>query len=74
MAALWPDDPAEPRAREYRDVTVCLLTGAAGVTDPAAAPVWAGMQESSLTETDDAALRQRVRELVDAAVGAPAGD
>ncbi|MFY1699115.1 MULTISPECIES: hypothetical protein [unclassified Solwaraspora] len=150
VAALWPDDPAEPRAREYRDVTVCLLTGSAGVTDPAAAPVWAAMQESSLrtlarvqflevdgpqtadnaagylaslassgcelilavgegpvaatvrdaarypqasfvlvddgssavdagnvtvvTETDDAVLQQRIRELVDAAVGDPAED
>ncbi|WFE21098.1 hypothetical protein O7621_25100 [Solwaraspora sp. WMMD937] len=45
---LWPDDPEEPRAREYRDVTACLLTGSAGVTDPAAAPVWAGMQDASL--------------------------
>lgn len=48
VAALWPDDVAEPRAREYRDVTACLLTGSAGVTDPAAAPVWAGMQDASL--------------------------
>ncbi|WP_326552769.1 hypothetical protein [Micromonospora sp. NBC_01813] len=46
--ALWPDDVAEPRAREYRDVTACLLTGSAGVADPAAAPVWAGMQDASL--------------------------
>jgi DNA-binding LacI/PurR family transcriptional regulator len=46
---FWPDPVPESRAREYRDVTACLLTGAAGVDEPEAAPVWAGMQEASLT-------------------------
>lgn len=44
---LWPDDPA-PRARVYTEATACLLTPAAGVADPQAAPVWAGMQQASL--------------------------
>ncbi|MFY1637418.1 hypothetical protein ACN27F_29810 [Solwaraspora sp. WMMB335] len=48
VAALWPEAPDEPRAREYRDVTACLLTADSGLTDPAAEPVWAGMQEASL--------------------------
>lgn len=38
-----------PRARQYRDVTACLLTDARGVAGAEAAPVWAGMQEASLT-------------------------
>lgn len=46
---VWPEPDPEPRAREYRDATACLLTGASGVTDPAAAPVWAGMQAASLS-------------------------
>nr|MDT0658574.1 hypothetical protein [Micromonospora sp. DSM 115978] len=46
---FWPDPAPEPRAREYRDVTACLLTGEAGVDGPEAAPVWAGMQEASLS-------------------------
>jgi sugar phosphate isomerase/epimerase len=37
-----------PRARQYRSVDVCLLTGAAGVADPQAAEVWAGMRDASL--------------------------
>jgi hypothetical protein len=44
---VWPE-PAEPRAREYRDVTACLLTDEQGVAGPQAAPVWAGMQAASL--------------------------
>lgn len=44
---LWPSPPAEPRAREYRDVTACLLTDRAGVAGAQAAPVWAGMQAAS---------------------------
>ncbi|WP_410814557.1 hypothetical protein [Micromonospora sp. 067-2] len=47
--ALWPDGEPEPRQREYRAETACLLTGAKGVTAPEARPVWAGMQEASLT-------------------------
>jgi hypothetical protein len=45
---LWPSDPPPPRQREYRAETACLLTGAKGVAEPEAAPVWAGMQEASL--------------------------
>jgi hypothetical protein len=42
----WPSEP-EPRARQYLDYTACLLTDDHGVTGPAAAPVWAGMQKAS---------------------------
>jgi hypothetical protein len=45
--ALWPAPDVEPRAREYRDVTACLLTDRQGVTGPNAVPVWAGMQTAS---------------------------
>lgn len=37
------------RARAYADVDACLLTGPRGIFDPAAAPVWAGMEEVSVT-------------------------
>jgi basic membrane lipoprotein Med (substrate-binding protein (PBP1-ABC) superfamily) len=52
----WPRgrDLPPTRAREYRDVDVCLLTGPAGITDPQTAAVWAGLQEAS------AATRARV--------------
>lgn len=47
---LWPT-PARylppPRARVYQAFDACLLTGAQGLADPAAAPVWAGMQDAS---------------------------
>ncbi|GAB3150889.1 hypothetical protein GCM10027290_39140 [Micromonospora sonneratiae] len=46
--AVWPSPQPEPRARQYRDVTACLLTDERGVTGPEAAAVWAGMQEASL--------------------------
>jgi basic membrane lipoprotein Med (substrate-binding protein (PBP1-ABC) superfamily) len=36
------------RARSYTDFQACLLTGAGGLADPAAAPVWAGMEQASL--------------------------
>jgi hypothetical protein len=36
-----------PRARVYTARQACLLTGARGVADPAAAPVWAGMRDAS---------------------------
>jgi basic membrane lipoprotein Med (substrate-binding protein (PBP1-ABC) superfamily) len=36
------------RARSYASLQACLLTGERGVADPAAAPVWAGMQKASL--------------------------
>ncbi|MBY8876849.1 BMP family ABC transporter substrate-binding protein [Actinacidiphila acidipaludis] len=35
------------RARVYTAQQACLLTGERGIADPAAAPVWAGMQEAS---------------------------
>ena len=48
---IWPGDkPAEPpRERQYLQFTACLLTPGKGVADPAAAPVWAAMQEASLS-------------------------
>jgi basic membrane lipoprotein Med (substrate-binding protein (PBP1-ABC) superfamily) len=52
----WPRGRELPpaRAREYRDVDACLLTGPAGITDSQAATVWAGLQDAS------AATRVRV--------------
>ena len=51
---LWPAKPGavriQPpvvRARTYSSYTACLLTGPKGLTDPAAAPVWAGLREAS---------------------------
>jgi basic membrane lipoprotein Med (substrate-binding protein (PBP1-ABC) superfamily) len=46
---LWrrPPAPEPPRAREYADVNVCLLTAEQGLADPDAMPVWAGMQQAS---------------------------
>jgi hypothetical protein len=43
----WPDADEPPRARQYRDVTACLLTGADGLQGEQAGAVWAGMQEES---------------------------
>lgn len=37
------------RARAYANVDACLLTGPHGVFDPAAVPVWAGMEDVSAT-------------------------
>jgi hypothetical protein len=47
--AFWPDQsaPEPPRARPYLEYTACLLTGEQGITDPDAAPVWAGLQDGS---------------------------
>jgi len=45
---LWPRSEEEPRARQYRDVSACLLTDSAGITSPEVKPVWAGMQDASL--------------------------
>ncbi|GIM97816.1 hypothetical protein [Paractinoplanes toevensis] len=46
---VWlSDDGVDLRARVYTQSSACLLTPAAGVSDPAAAPVWAGMQQASL--------------------------
>ena len=41
----WPSSEPEPRAREYRDFDVCLLTPARGLADPQVAAVWAGAQD-----------------------------
>lgn len=48
--ALWPEPrPAPPsRARQYLAFTGCLLTDDHGIGGPAAAPVWAGLQDASL--------------------------
>jgi hypothetical protein len=35
------------RARVYESVDACLLTGAQGLADPAAAQAWAGMEDAS---------------------------
>lgn len=35
------------RARVYENVDACLLTGKQGVSDPAAAQAWAGMEDAS---------------------------
>jgi hypothetical protein len=35
--------------RWYSNSQACLLTGDRGLADPAAAPLWAGMQQASLT-------------------------
>src|SRR5581483_11968632 len=47
---VWPRGRQLPpaRAREYRSFDVCLLTGAAGLSDRATAAVWVGMQDASL--------------------------
>ena len=47
VVALWPDPEPAPRAREYRDYDVCLLTGERGLADTQAAAVWAGAQRVS---------------------------
>lgn len=47
-AIFWPSGDEEPRARQYRDVVACLLTDDKGLNSPAAASVWAGMQDASL--------------------------
>lgn len=47
---MWPGQQEEPpRARQYLEFTACLLTGERGTAEPAAAPVWAGLQEASLS-------------------------
>lgn len=44
----WPTSKPKPRAREYRDVTACLLTDERGLAGEQAQAVWAGMQKVSL--------------------------
>jgi hypothetical protein len=46
---LWPSTPPPPRARQYLAVTACLLTDERGLAGGPVAPVWAGMQDASLT-------------------------
>ncbi|GIE87950.1 hypothetical protein Are01nite_44300 [Actinoplanes regularis] len=46
--SLWPEDERpDPRSRVYTEASACLLTPAQGITDPSAAPVWAGMRQAS---------------------------
>jgi hypothetical protein len=46
---LWPRPAAVPQARQYLDVTACLLTGPDGVgTGAPAAPAWTAMEKASL--------------------------
>jgi basic membrane lipoprotein Med (substrate-binding protein (PBP1-ABC) superfamily) len=47
---FWPSGPTTPpvRARVYTAFDACLLTDSQGVTGPAAAPVWSGMESASL--------------------------
>jgi basic membrane lipoprotein Med (substrate-binding protein (PBP1-ABC) superfamily) len=40
--------PQAAGARQYSDFQACLLTGERGLADPAAAPLWAGMEQASL--------------------------
>ncbi|WHM36481.1 BMP family ABC transporter substrate-binding protein [Streptomyces sp. BPTC-684] len=51
VSVLDEDDkpgPPDPRARQYKNVDACLLTGDKGVTEGTdGAPVWAGMQDAS---------------------------
>jgi hypothetical protein len=45
----WPRPAPAPQARQYLDVTACLLTGPRGVVPGApAAPAWAAMEQASL--------------------------
>jgi hypothetical protein len=47
-AGVWLMVRGEPpRARVYREVSACLVTGASGVLGEPAASVWAGMQAAS---------------------------
>ncbi|MFC0846015.1 BMP family ABC transporter substrate-binding protein [Streptomyces noboritoensis] len=51
VSVLDKDDkpgPPDPRARQYKNVDACLLTGDKGVTEGTeGAPAWAGMQDAS---------------------------
>jgi hypothetical protein len=49
LLAACSSGGAPSRARAYANVDACLLTGPRGVSDPAAAPVWAGMEDVSVT-------------------------
>jgi basic membrane lipoprotein Med (substrate-binding protein (PBP1-ABC) superfamily) len=43
---LWPSEP-EPRARQFLELTACVVTDERGVSGPEAAEVWAGLGEAS---------------------------
>lgn len=60
VVVWWPRSPAveEPRARQFQDFDVCLLTPAQGLADPQVAAVWAGAQEVSLTRSVRVRYRQ----------------
>jgi hypothetical protein len=46
---LWPRAAPVPRARQYLDLSACLLTDPGGVVPgTAAAPVWSAMESASL--------------------------
>jgi hypothetical protein len=46
---LWPKTPSAPQARQYLDVSACLLTDPGGVVaGTPGAPVWAAMESASL--------------------------
>ncbi|MFI1996579.1 hypothetical protein [Actinoplanes sp. NPDC020271] len=45
--ALWP--ASEPRERQYRDATACLLTGEEGIAKEPATAIWSTMQQASVT-------------------------
>lgn len=53
LVAGWPGGRGQAapqaRARVYANVDACLLTDARGVSDPAVAPVWAGLEDVSAT-------------------------
>lgn len=44
---IWPEPEVEPRPREYKDATACLLTDGEGVAGAEAAAVWQEMQRVS---------------------------
>lgn len=47
--ALWPKPAQVPQARQYLDVSACLLTGPGGIAPGTpAAPVWTAMESASL--------------------------
>lgn len=47
--AFWPtsEPTAAPRARAYKDVDVCLLTDAHGISAPPGRQAWQGLQDYS---------------------------
>lgn len=57
ITAVWwgasrsPDASRQTRTRPYKDISACLLTGAAGVADGAGAVAWQGLQDA-LAATD----------------------